>query len=45
MAAVGRVLATSGFNNRGVEILSELHEGFYGWVTVNYLMEHLDNPR
>ena len=35
----------SGFVNRGVEILSELNEGLYGWITVNYLMEQLHNPR
>ena len=36
---VKSVLDGSGFDNRGVEIMSELHEGLYGWVTVNYLMD------
>lgn len=45
ISAVNEVLESSGFNNKGVEIMSELHEGLYGWVTVNYLMEQLNNPR
>jgi len=45
IAAVQGVLENSGFVNRGVEILSELNEGLYGWITVNYLMEQLHNPR
>ena len=32
----------SGFDNRGVEILSELDEGMFGWVTVN-LLDQLHN--
>jgi ectonucleoside triphosphate diphosphohydrolase 5/6 len=43
--AVSLVLADSGFDNRGVEIMSELHEGLFGWVTVNYLLDQLHNPR
>ena len=29
----------------GVGIASELEEGVFGWVTVNYLLEQLHNPR
>ena len=43
--AVSGVLAASGFANRGVEIMSELDEGLFGWVTINYLLEHLHIPR
>eukprot|EP00088_Acartia_fossae_P028593 TRINITY_DN29400_c0_g1_i10.p1 TRINITY_DN29400_c0_g1~~TRINITY_DN29400_c0_g1_i10.p1 ORF type:complete len:477 (-),score=77.04 TRINITY_DN29400_c0_g1_i10:736-2097(-) len=42
---VKSVLDGSGFDNRGVEIMSELHEGLYGWVTVNYLMDQMSNLR
>ena len=37
-------LEKSGFDNRGVRILSELDEGVFGWVTVNYLLDQLNNP-
>ncbi len=43
--AVSLVLAASGFEDHGVEIMSELHEGLFGWVTINYLLEQLHNPR
>jgi ectonucleoside triphosphate diphosphohydrolase 5/6 len=45
ISSVTKVLGNSGFSNRGVEILSELHEGLYGWITVNFLMDQLSNPR
>jgi len=35
----------SGFSNRGVGMLSELDEGVFGWMTINYLMEQLHLPR
>ena len=38
-------LEQSGFDNRGVGIASELEEGVFGWVTVNYLLDQLHNPR
>ena len=43
--SVQQRLETSGFDNRGVGILSELDEGVFGWVTVNYLLDQLHNPR
>merc|ERR1719391_1123628 len=42
--AVQERLEKSGFDNRGVGILSELDEGVFGWVTVNYLLDQLHNP-
>jgi len=42
---VDKVLSKSGLLNKGVEILSELHEGLYGWVTVNYLLDQMSNLR
>ncbi len=45
ISAVSLVLAASGFDDRGVEIMSELEEGLFGWVTINYLLEQLHNPR
>jgi len=45
IAAVQERLERSGFDNRGVGILSELDEGVFGWVTVNYLLDQLHNPR
>ena len=45
IAAVQERLDRSGFDNRGVGILSELDEGVFGWVTVNYLLDQLNNPR
>jgi len=44
IAAVQERLEKSGFDNRGVGILSELDEGVFGWVTVNYLLDQLHNP-
>jgi ectonucleoside triphosphate diphosphohydrolase 5/6 len=44
IAAVKGSLDASGFDNRGVDIMSELNEGVYGWLTVNYLLHQLDNP-
>jgi len=37
-------LDTSGFNNKGVGMLSELDEGVFGWMTINYLMDQLHRP-
>jgi len=45
ISEVSKVLENSGFSNRGVEIMSELHEGLFGWVTVNYLLGQIDNHR
>lgn len=45
ISEVETVLANSGFINKGVEIMSELHEGLYGWVTVNYLLDQMSNLR
>ena len=45
IAAVQGRLDDSGFDNRGVGIMSELDEGVFGWVTVNYLLDQLHNPR
>ena len=45
LEAVTARLEASGFANRGVGIASELEEGVFGWVTVNYLLEQLHNPR
>lgn len=43
--AVGGVLKNSGFNFKGVGIMSELDEGVFGWMSVNYLLDHLHLPR
>jgi len=43
--AVGDVLMKSGFNFKGVGIMSELDEGVFGWMSVNYLLDHLHLPR
>ena len=43
--SVTQRLEESGFDNRGVGIASELEEGVFGWVTVNYLLDQLHNPR
>jgi len=43
--AVQERLEKSGFDNRGVGMASELEEGVFGWVTVNYLLDQLHNPR
>ena len=43
--SVTRRLEQSGFDNRGVGLASELEEGVFGWVTVNYLLDQLHNPR
>ena len=45
LEAVTARLEASGFANRGVGIASELEEGVFGWVTVNYLLEQLHNPQ
>lgn len=45
LAAARATLEESGFMNRGVDIMSELDEGVFGWLTVNYLLGQLDNPR
>ena len=42
--AVKNTLDTSGFVNEGVDIMSELDEGVFGWLTVNYLLHALDQP-
>jgi len=39
--AIKKTLHTSVFIDRGVDILSELDEGVFGWVTVNYLLHKL----
>ena len=43
--SVTQRLEQSGFDNKGVGIASELEEGVFGWVTVNYLLDQLHNPR
>merc|ERR1712038_1525715 len=43
--AVQERLEKSGFDNKGVGMASELEEGVFGWVTVNYLLDQLHNPR
>ena len=43
--SVHQRLESSGFDNKGVGIASELEEGVFGWVTVNYLLDQLHNPR
>jgi len=45
ISAVRKTLDNSGFINRGVDIMSELDEGVFGWITVNYLLNQLHNPR
>jgi len=45
ISAVQKRLDSSSFDNRGVGMLSELDEGVFGWMTVNYLMEQLKIPR
>merc|ERR1719367_453499 len=42
ISAVKTTLDTSGFVNEGVDIMSELDEGVFGWLTVNYLLHALD---
>jgi len=44
ISAVKNTLDTSGFVNKGVDIMSELDEGVFGWLTVNYLLHALDQP-
>ena len=44
ISAVKSTLDTSGFVNEGVDIMSELDEGVFGWLTVNYLLHALDQP-
>ena len=44
ISAVKNTLDTSGFVNEGVDIMSELDEGVFGWLTVNYLLHALDQP-
>jgi len=45
ISAVQERMEKSGFDNRGVGMLSELDEGVFGWMTVNYLLDQLHNPR
>jgi len=45
ISAVQERMDQSGFDNRGVGMMSELDEGVFGWMTVNYLLEQLHNPR
>jgi len=45
ITAVRNVLDNSGFRNEGVDIMSELNEGVFGWMTVNYLLDQLHLPR
>ena len=44
ISAVKTTLDSSGFVNEGVDIMSELDEGVFGWLTVNYLLHALDQP-
>jgi len=44
IAEVKTTLDKSGFVNEGVDIMSELDEGVFGWLTVNYLLHALDQP-
>lgn len=43
--AVEQRLVKAGLDSRGVGMLSELDEGLFGWLTVNYLMEQLPQPK
>jgi len=43
--SVKEVLQSSGFRFEGVDIMSELNEGVFGWMTVNYLLDQLHLPR
>jgi len=45
ISAVQRRLDSSGFDNRGVGMMTELDEGVFGWMTVNYLLGQLDQPK
>ena len=45
ISAVQERMDLSGFDNRGVGMLSELDEGVFGWMTINYLMKQLHLPR
>ena len=45
ISAVQRRLEMSGFDNRGVGIMNELDEGVFGWMTVNYLLGQLNQPK
>jgi len=45
LAAVRQTIDTSGFHNRGVDVMSQLDEGVFGWLTVNYLLHQLENPK
>lgn len=42
---VRRLLQGSGFRFEGVDIMSELDEGVFGWMSVNYLLDRLHMPR
>ena len=45
LAAVRETIDASGFDNRGVDVMSQLDEGVFGWLTVNYLLQQLENPK
>lgn len=45
ITAVQKRMDMSGFDNRGVGIMNELDEGVFGWMTVNYLLGQLNNPK
>eukprot|EP00092_Neocalanus_flemingeri_P025359 GFUD01027494.1.p1 GENE.GFUD01027494.1~~GFUD01027494.1.p1 ORF type:complete len:452 (+),score=158.90 GFUD01027494.1:40-1395(+) len=45
ISAVQERMDLSGFDNRGVGMLSKLDEGVFGWMTVNYLLDQLHHPR
>merc|ERR1711892_738909 len=45
ISTVKQRMDLSGFDNRGVEIMTELDEGVFGWMTVNYLLGQLNHPK
>jgi len=45
ISAVKQRMELSGFDNRGVGIMTELDEGVFGWMTVNYLLGQLNHPK
>merc|ERR1711892_1455966 len=45
IGAVQERMNMSGLDNRGVGIMTELDEGVFGWMTVNYLLGQLNHPK